>query len=486
MKKEILKSMEKKHLWINGKWVETERYVPLKSPYNGEVISNIGQASIEDAKRAIEYADLAFQEFKKVPAYKRADILKKAVHLLEERKEEAARILAMEAAKPIKTARVEIMRTIQTYEFAAEEAKRIYGERIPMDAAIGGEDRVGYTMRVPIGVISAITPFNFPFNLVAHKVGPAIASGNTIVLKPAEKTPLSSLFLAELFQEAGLPDGVLNIIPGSGSELGETLTTHPHVKKITFTGSPSVGKLIKKNAEFRKITLELGSNSALIIDEGIRVEDIVERVVEGSFSYNGQVCISIQRIYVHQSLYEEFLTKFVDRTKQLVIGSPLDEETDMSAVINQKSLDRLTSWISEAVEEGAKIAYGGTADGQVLLPTILTNVAHHTKVIQQEVFGPIVSVLPYDRLEEAVRMVNDSRYGLNAGVYTNDIHRTFYCINHIETGGVLINDIPTFRLDHMPYGGIKDSGLGREGVKFAVTEMMEEKFISLHWRKNGE
>jgi acyl-CoA reductase-like NAD-dependent aldehyde dehydrogenase len=477
--------MDKWHLWINGKWVEGDRYEPLHSPYTGEVIALIAQATAEDAKKAIEVAHSAFQEFKLLPAYERSHILLKAVHLLEQRKEEAARIIAMEAAKPMKAARTEIMRTIQTYQFSAEEAKRIYGERIPMDAAVGGENRVGFTMRIPQGVVSAITPFNFPFNLVAHKVGPAIAAGNAIVLKPAEKTPLSSLFLAELFQEAGLPAGVLNIIPGFGPELGPILNTHPHVKNITFTGSLKVGKEIRKLAEFRKVTLELGSNSALIVDEGIDVESIMDRVVEGSFSYNGQVCISIQRIYVHRSLYETFLERLVHRTKQLVIGSPFDENTDITAVINKESLERLASWISEAVGQGAKVEYGGTVDGPIMVPAILTDVPHRAKVIQEEVFGPIVSVMPFERMEDAIRLVNDSRYGLNAGVYTKDINRAFTCINHIETGGVLINDIPTFRLDHMPYGGIKDSGIGREGVKFAVMEMMEEKFVSFHWDNMG-
>jgi acyl-CoA reductase-like NAD-dependent aldehyde dehydrogenase len=278
---------------------------------------------------------------------------------------------------------------------------------------------------------------------------------------------------------------VLNIITGKGPELGDTLITHPHVKKISFTGSVSVGKKIRQLAEFRKVTLELGSNSALIIDEGIDVQKIMDHVVEGSFSYNGQVCISIQRIYVHRSLYETFLAHFIERTKQLVIGSPMDEDTDISAVIDQPSIDRLASWIEEAVQDGAKVAHGGTTEGQVMKPAILVDVPSHAKVFQDEVFGPIVSVMPYDRIEEAVEFVNDSRYGLNAGVYTRDIDHAFYCINHMETGGVLINDIPTFRLDHMPYGGIKDSGLGREGVKFAVMEMMEEKFVSFHWSKNG-
>ncbi|WNC13894.1 aldehyde dehydrogenase family protein [Brevibacillus brevis] len=474
--------MDKRHLWINGKWVEGEKYEPLHSPYTGEVLAHIAQATIEDAKKAIEGAHAAFQAFKDRPAYERAQILANAVHLLEQRKEEAARIIASEAAKPIKAARMEIVRTIQTYQFAAEEAKRIYGERIPMDAAVGGENRIGFTMRVPMGVVSAITPFNFPFNLVAHKVGPAIAAGNTIVLKPAEKTPLSALFLAELFQEAGLPDGVLQIIPGLGPELGPVLNTHPYVKNITFTGSPRVGKEIRKLAEFRKVTLELGSNSALIVDEGIDADAIMDRVVEGAFSYNGQVCISIQRIYVHRSLYETFLKKLVARTKQLVIGSPFDEKTDVTAVINKDSLERLASWIEEAVQMGAKVECGGEVQGPVMTPAVLTAVPHQAKVIQEEVFGPIVSVMPFESMEDAIRLVNDSRYGLNAGVYTRDIHRAFVCVHEIETGGVLINDIPTYRLDHMPYGGIKDSGTGREGVKFAVTEMMEEKFVSIHWR----
>ncbi|MGO0062986.1 aldehyde dehydrogenase family protein [Brevibacillus fluminis] len=473
--------MKKWGLWIKGKWEEGTRYEPLHAPQTGEVIAEIAQATEAEAKRAIEVAHEAFQQFRWMPAHQRAGILMKAVQLLEAKKEEAAQIIATEAAKPIKAARTELIRTIQTYQFAAEEAKRIYGERIPMDAAIGGEDRIGFTMRVPMGVVSAITPFNFPFNLVAHKVGPAIAAGNAIVLKPAEKTPLSSLFLAELFQEAGLPDGVLNIVTGFGPDLGPVLNTHPHVKNITFTGSPRVGKEIRKLAEFRKVTLELGSNSALIIDEGVDVGAIIGRVVEGAFSYNGQVCISIQRIYVHRSLYQPFLEQLVERTKQLVIGSPYDEKTDITAVITKDSLDRLSSWIAEGVQAGAKVVYGGTVDGQVMTPAILTDVPHQAKLIQEEVFGPIVSVRPFDQLEEAVGWVNDSRYGLNAGVYTPDLNHAFYCVNHIETGGVLINDIPTYRLDHMPYGGIKDSGTGREGVKFALMDMMEEKFVSFHW-----
>lgn len=387
-------------------------------------------------------------------------------------------MIAYEAAKPIRDAREEMNRTIQTYQFAAEAAKSIHGEQIPMDAAKRGENRFGFTIRVPLGVITAITPFNFPFNLVAHKVGPAIAAGNTIVLKPAEQTPVSSLFLAEVFKKAGLPDGVLNIVPGSGEVLSEVLTTHPYVKKITFTGSPEVGLQIKKQSGFRKLTLELGSNSPLIVDEGVDVDQIIDRCVQGAFSYNGQVCISVQRIYVHQSLYTSFVDQFVQRTKQLVVGSPFDEQTNITALISDKSVQRLKQWLDEAVRGGGKIECGGTVDGRVMLPTVLTNVKHDAKVVTQEVFGPIVVIDAFQTLDEAIKKVNRSRFGLNAGIYTERIDRAFHAVQMIEAGGVIINDIPTFRIDHMPYGGWKDSGIGREGVKYAVQEMTETKFIS--------
>jgi acyl-CoA reductase-like NAD-dependent aldehyde dehydrogenase len=465
-------------LWVGGKWHEAKTYVPLFSPHSGEELAQIAQAVPEEATQAIVEAHAAFKQFKKYPAHARAAILYKVADLMEQRQEECATILALEAAKSIRNAREEISRTVQTYRFAAEAAKSMYGEQIPMDAAKGGENRFGFTIRTPLGVITAITPFNFPFNLVAHKVGPAIAAGNTIVLKPAEQTPLSALFLAQIFKEAGLPDGVLNIIPGEGAVLSEVLTTHPYVKKVTFTGSPEVGHIIHQQSGFRKVTLELGSNSPLIVDEGVKLDGIIDRCVEGSFSYNGQVCISIQRIYVHQTLYDDFVERFVSRTKQLVIGSPLAEETNITAIISKKSLERLQSWLDEAIQEGAKVEYGGKVDGPIMYPTVLTNVKHDTRVVSQEVFGPIITIDSFKTLEEAIKKVNDSRYGLNAGIFTPSIDRAFYAAQEIETGGVIINDIPTFRVDHMPYGGLKDSGTGREGIRYAVEEMTEQKFIS--------
>ncbi|QQZ08592.1 aldehyde dehydrogenase family protein [Heyndrickxia vini] len=471
--------MKKKwQLWIGGKWREPKEYEALYNPHTNEEIAQIGQAEPADAVEAVVEAHAAFQKFRGYPAHARAKILAKVATIMEERSEEFAKIIALEAAKSIRNAREEISRTVQTYRFAAEAAKSNYGEQIPMDAAEGGEKRFGFTIKTPIGVVTAITPFNFPFNLVAHKVGPAIAAGNSIVLKPAEQTPLSSLVLAEIFKEAGLPDGVLNIIPGKGDVLSEVLTTHPHVKKVTFTGSVEVGHIIQQQAGFRKLTLELGSNSPFIIDEGVDIDQVIERSVMGSFSFNGQVCISIQRIYVHQSLYQKFVEKFVSRTKQLVVGSPLEENTNITAVISKKSLDRIQSWVAEAVQEGATIECGGKTEGNALLPTVLTNVNRDSKVFRYEIFGPVVCIFPFDTLDDAINDANDSRYGLNSGIMTPSLERAFYAAERLETGGVIVNDIPTYRIDNMPYGGWKDSGVGREGIKYAMEEMMEQKFIS--------
>ncbi|MED3651135.1 aldehyde dehydrogenase family protein [Heyndrickxia sporothermodurans] len=476
--------MKKKwQLWIGGKWREPKEYEALYNPHTNEEIAQIGQAEPADAVEAVVEAHAAFQKFRGYPAHARAKILAKVATIMEERSEELAKIIALEAAKSIRNAREEISRTVQTYRFAAEAAKSNYGEQIPMDAAEGGEKRFGFTIKTPIGVVTAITPFNFPFNLVAHKVGPAIAAGNSIVLKPAEQTPLSALVLAEIFKEAGLPDGVLNIIPGKGDVLSEVLTTHPHVKKVTFTGSVEVGHIIQQQAGFRKLTLELGSNSPFIIDEGVDIDQVIERSVMGAFSFNGQVCISIQRIYVHQSLYQKFVEKFVSRTKQLVVGSPLDEDTNITAVISKKSLDRIQSWIAEAVQEGATIECGGKTEGNALLPTVLTNVNRDSKVFRYEIFGPVVCIFPFDTLDDAINDANDSRYGLNSGIMTPSLERAFYAAERLETGGVIVNDIPTYRIDNMPYGGWKDSGVGREGIKYAMEEMMEQKFISF---KTGE
>ncbi|MGG1599739.1 aldehyde dehydrogenase family protein [Paenibacillus naphthalenovorans] len=468
-----------KDLWINGKFVATERTYPLYAPYDGQQLAAIAKADPGHVQEAIAGAHRAFQTMRELPAHRRAEILFEVVRQLKERKEEMARICSLEAGKPIRTARGEIERTIATYQFAGEEAKRISGETIPMDAAPGGEDRVGFTWREPLGVVVAISPFNFPFNLVAHKLGPAIAAGNTVVLKPAEQTPLSALIMGELFHNAGLPEGALQIVTGSGRELSEALISDERVKKITFTGSSEVGRLIKSKAGLRKTTMELGSNSALIVEPDVPLDKIIPRCVEGAFAYAGQVCISLQRIFVHESIYSEFSERFIERTQQLNVGDPLDENTDLSAMINSREADRIESWIREAVDAGAKIGCGGRRDGSTFSPTVLLDVTRDMSVSCKEVFAPIVSIVPYRSLDEAIELVNDSMYGLNVGIYTQNIGHAFYASRKIESGGVIVNDIPTFRVDHMPYGGVKESGYGREGIKYAVQEMTELKFVTI-------
>jgi acyl-CoA reductase-like NAD-dependent aldehyde dehydrogenase len=468
----------KQHLWIDGNSIETTNYYELRSPYSDEKLADVATADVDQIQSAISAAERAFLEWKETPAYRRAEILEKLVSLLKEQREQCARLIAKEAAKPIKTARAEVDRTIMTYKFAAEEARRIHGETIPLDAAPGGENRVTYTVREPIGVIAAITPFNFPMNLVAHKVGPAIAAGNTVVLKPASQTPLSAYKIAELLHEAGLPNGVLNIVTGSGKTVGDQLMKDERVKKITFTGSPEVGKYIRENAGLKKVTLELGSNSALIIDENTNLDTIIPRVVMGAFSFQGQVCISIQRIYVHQTIFEQFVEAFVQETEKLKVGDPLDEQTDLSAMITKADVKRAKSWIDEAIENGAELAYGGHAGARIMKPTILLNVPSTEKVSCQEAFAPVVHVNSFDEFSDAINLVNNSEFGLQAGVYTSNLHHAFQAVKQLNVGGVMINDIPTFRVDHMPYGGVKNSGMGREGIKYAIEEMTELKLVS--------
>lgn len=478
----IIDKVSKKHLLINGVWVEAKEYSPLHSPYSGDVIAQIPMATEEEIDQAIEAAQKATKMMAKMPAYQRAKILEVLAKLLEERADEAAQIISIESAKPITTAKGEVERTIETYKFAAEEAKRIHGETISLDAARGGENRLGYTVREPIGVIGAITPFNFPMNLVAHKVGPAIAAGNTIVLKPASQTPLSSLFLAELLQEAGLPAGALNVVTGGGRVVGDKLVTDSRVSMITFTGSPGVGIGIRNKAGLKRVTLELGSNAAVIIDRGVDIDKIISRCVAGAFSNQGQVCISLQRVYAHEEVYDRFVEKFIEATKLLRIGDPLDTETDVSALISPNDVERTLNWIEEAKQGGAIIATGGKAEGNILHPTVILDADTHLKVSCQEVFAPIVLINKIQSIEEAINLVNNSKYGLQAGIYTENVHTALDAAENLQVGGVMINDIPTFRVDNMPYGGVKESGTGREGLRYAVEEMTEMKLVV--WNRN--
>ncbi|GLX68655.1 aldehyde dehydrogenase family protein [Paenibacillus glycanilyticus] len=469
--------MKKQHLFIGGREVETAAYTTLYAPYSKHAIAEVADAGLEEANKAIEQAVAAKPVMRRMPAYKRAAILEKLVQLLGERREEAANLIALEAAKPLKAAYGEVDRTIQTYQFAAEEAKRIHGETIPLDAAPGGEGRFGYTVREPIGVVGAITPFNFPLNLVAHKLGPAIASGNTIVLKPAPQTPLTAYFIAELLQQAGLPDGALNVITGDGKLLGEAIVQDPRVNMVTFTGSAAVGASIRAMSGIKRVTLELGSNSAVIVDKDADLEAVAARAANGAFSYQGQVCISLQRIYVLADVFEVFVERFTAEVKKLQIGDPLNPATDVSALISERDVSRALGWIEEARNLGATVACGGTAEGGIILPTVLLDVPSHAQVSCKEVFAPIVIVNKVNTMEEAVERVNDSEFGLQAGIYTNDLKTAMDVSEQLQVGGVMINDIPTFRVDQMPYGGIKQSGLGREGIKYAIEDMTELKLI---------
>lgn len=471
--------MNETKLWIDGQWQQTVDTYDLTSPFTGEVLTKIAKATPADVARAIKGAHKAFQTFKKTTAYERAEILYKVVDIMRGREQEFAEILAREAGKPVSAGLAEIDRTIATYQFAAEAAKQSMGEMVPMDAAPGVTDRIGYTKRIPLGVVSAIAPFNFPFNLVAHKLGPAFAAGNTVVLKPATQTPLSALTMAEIFKEAGLPDGVLQIVTGSGNELSDTLITHPHVKKVTFTGSGAVGLKLKEKIGLRKITLELGSNAALIIEPSTPIDQIIKRCVGGAFGFAGQVCISLQRIYVHSSVYEEFTKAFVAETNNLKVGNPLDPQTDISAMIHPREVERIKAWIEDAKRQGAVVATGAEFTERTCTPTVMTNVTKDMKIICEETFAPIVSIIPYETLDEAIELANDSKLGLNVGIYTNVLTDAMRAADELEAGAVIINDIPTFRVDNMPYGGVKMSGYGREGIRYAVEEMTDLKFITI-------
>jgi acyl-CoA reductase-like NAD-dependent aldehyde dehydrogenase len=469
--------MERRSLWIGGRRREAAAYRELRAPHSGEIIAEVAMASRAETGEAIAAAYAARHSMRAMPAHARASILERVASLLGERREEVARIIALEAAKPLKYALAEVDRTVQTYKFAAEEAKRLYGETIPLDAAPGGEGRLAYTVREPLGVIGAITPFNFPLNLVAHKVGPAVAAGNTVVLKPASQTPLSAYLIADLFHEAGLPSGALNVVTGAGSVVGNAIVEDDRVAMVTFTGSPEVGKALRAKAGLKRVTLELGSNSALIIDRDTDVEKIIPRCVMGAFSNQGQVCISLQRIYVHDDVYERFVEGMRLAVMGLKIGNPLEKYTDVSAMIASVETERALLWIGEALENGASLIAGGKLREGVLEPTVLVDTAEDMKVNCMELFAPVVNIGKVSSMDEAIAAVNDSRFGLQAGIFTNDIGLALRAADELHVGGVIINDIPTYRVDHMPYGGVKESGTGREGVKYAVQEMTEMKLI---------
>jgi len=468
---------------IGGKWEEGKKLLEVTNKYTGEVIGSVPLTDEETFEEAIKSAQEGFSLISSMPAYQRSKILEKTSEKIEEKKDEITRIIALEAGKAWKHAKAEVERAVQTFKFASEEAKSIRGETVPMDAAVGGEKRIGFYLRFPVGVVGAISPFNYPLNLVAHKVAPAIAAGCSVVLKPASMTPLTSLKLGEIMMEAGLPNGALNIIIGSGSTVGNWLVTDPRVAMITFTGSPPVGRDIKEKSGLKKVTLELGSNSACIVDESADLDLAVPRCIVGSFAYAGQVCISVQRIYIHQKIFDEFSQRFLEGTEKLKLGNPLNPETDVGPMITEGDAKRTESWVNEAIQGGAKILIGGKREKNFYQPTVLTNVKPEMKVMATEVFAPVVCFVPFNDFSDAVRMTNDSIYGLQAGVYTSDIEKAFEAVKGIKVGGVIVNDVPTYRADQMPYGGVKESGIGREGLKFAIEEMTDIKMIVFNLQK---
>jgi acyl-CoA reductase-like NAD-dependent aldehyde dehydrogenase len=466
-------------LLIGGEWTGSGDPLEVKNKYDGSVIGVLPTASRDDLDQAIDAAERGEDIMAELPAYKRADILLKTASLLRERFDDMAKTIAAEAGKALKFARAEVDRAISTFTIASEEAKRLHGETIPLDAVPAGEGYFGFWTRRPVGVIAAISPFNFPLNLVAHKVAPALASGNTIVLKPASTTPLSAVKLCQILVEAGLPAGAINLVVGSGGTVGEWLVTDPRVDKITFTGSPEVGRHILSVAGIKKVTLELGNTSPVVVAPDADLDFVAKRCAVGAYYNSGQVCISVQRIYSQKQVYEPFSEKFVKATEAMVVGDPLDERVDVGPMIDLKEVDRIENWVNEAQTSGAKVLTGGKRDGMVYYPTVLTDVREDMKVVAEEAFGPVASIIESDDFESALEQANDTKFGLQVGVFTKDINRVFKAVKRLNFGGVIINDTPAFRADHMPYGGNRQSGLGREGVRFAMEDMTNIQMVAI-------
>ncbi|MDZ7361520.1 MAG: aldehyde dehydrogenase family protein [candidate division KSB1 bacterium] len=466
-------------LFIGGRWVDGGPPFEVKNKYDGQVVGTVVAARKEDVAAAVAAAEKAAPVMAEMPAHRRAEILARSANLIRERKEEIAKTIAAEAGKALKFSRIEADRAVSTFAIAAEEARRIHGETLALDAVPAGEGYFGFWVRRPVGVVAAITPFNFPLNLVAHKVAPAIAAGNSLVLKPANTTPLTAVLLCQILQEAGVPDGGVNLVNGGGSTVGDWLVTDPRVAKITFTGSPEVGRQILSRAGIKKVTLELGNTSPVIVAPDADLEFVAKRCAVGAYYNSGQVCISVQRIYGDRKIHEAFTEHFVKASEAMVVGDPLDEKVDVGPMIDVREAERIESWVEEARRGGAKVLTGGRREGPLYWPTVLTEVKPEMKVVADEAFAPVASVIPYDDFDEALRLADQTEYGLQASVFTRDINRVLKAIQRLNFGGVIINDTPNFRADHMPYGGNRQSGLGREGLRFAIEEMTNIQMVAI-------
>ena len=467
-------------LLLAGTPHETGEWAEVPSPYDGTIVGRVASGDEALVDRAVKAAHAAFEEGA-FPQAERAAVLDRAAHLVAERSEDLAQTIAAEAGKPIKTARVEAERCAQTLTFSAVEARKLTGSSVPMEASTAGQGKLGIVLRVPYGVLGAISPFNFPLNLVAHKLGPAIAAGNATVLKPAGQTPISALKLAAILQEAGLPEGWLSVIPGPGRSVGNAIVEHELTAAITFTGSAPVGWGIRSAVPHKKVNLELGSNAPLIVNDDGDWETAADKARIHAFSHAGQSCISIQRILVHQEIAEPFTERLLANVASLVVGDPLDPDTDVGPLITPADRDRVKVWIDEAVAAGAKLLCGGelTDEDRCLEPTILASPPKDQKVWCEEIFGPVATLDTFDDFEQALEMANDSKFGLQAGVFTADVGRALQAANTLQFGGILVNEVPTFRADQQPYGGVKDSGNTREGPAYAVRELTEERFVTL-------
>ncbi len=466
--------------FINGTYVDSSVKLNVINPYSGEVAGKVSQVGHEELEEAIGCASSSFNLTKKFPVYKKVEILKYIANRIKEEKEDFAKLITLEAGKPIKDSRIEVDRAVNTFNLASEEVSRINGEYFPLDIIPSCAGRKAITGRFPRGPVAAISPFNFPLNLVAHKVAPAIAAGNPVIMKPSSQTPMTALKLAGIIGETDFPKGAVNALC-CPSRIAEKLASDNRVKVLSFTGSPPVGWHLKSLATQKQVTLELGGNAGVIVHNDCDVDSAVKRCVTGSFSFSGQVCISVQRIFVQNKIFHIFLDKFIEETKKLKTGDPFDENTDIGPMINSAGKDKAMSFIEDALSRGARLLLGGkSTGGNMVEPAVLTEVKPSMKVFCEEAFSPVVSIMAYEDFLEAVDMVNNSIFGLQCGVFTGDIKNIFYAFEHIETGGVIINDISTFRADNMPYGGIKESGFGREGLRYAIEEMTELKLLVLN------
>ena len=468
-------------IYLAGRWVESPDQLTIDNPARPEEPAGATfNATAEQYEEAVQAAVRAFEVTRTLPAYERGRILRDISAGIKARREELGRLIALEAGKPIRDALVEVDRATLTFRLGAEEAERMTGELIPLDLMPASKDRVGITRRFPIGPIAGISPFNFPLNLAAHKLAPAIASGNPIVLKPPSKDPLTMLTVAEIVEQAGVPEGSVSILPMT-RELGDRMVEDERFKLLTFTGSPSVGWRMKERAGKKKVVLELGGNAGVIVDKSANLDWAVKRILVGAFTYAGQVCISVQRIFIHDDVWDEVIGRLVEGSKTLKLGDPLDASTDIGPMVDGNAAARTQRWVDEAGQLGGKVLAGGTADGTFFPPTLMTHVPTHAQVCSNEAFAPVAIAFRFHDFDDAIRQVNDSFFGLQTGVFTSDIGHAWSGFQGLEVGGVIVNDVPTYRIDHMPYGGVKDSGLGREGLRWAIEDMTETRIMVLAW-----